>query len=208
MTSRREFIQSSFAATLVAGLGYVPGAFARGQDNSLALYKAIYDERFADSRRFAAEARDLGVATHAIKGDITDLWLHDLDARWRADKAVVAGMTTQAVLFCLERLSWDHQMRVVFRAEHEFAGAGCIEHTIACSNLQVPAAQALQRDGSRWAPRMAHLLRQVPAGQSPDSGTAFTTPLSGQHDGAELLVSWIIAPRTMAPQPLDQEQSS
>jgi hypothetical protein len=43
---------------------------------------------------------------HAIRGDITDLWFHDLDLRWKQGPAPIAGLTTHGPLFCLERLAW------------------------------------------------------------------------------------------------------
>jgi hypothetical protein len=106
MISRREFIHASVAGVALAAAGGAP------------LYKVIYDQRFAGSAAFAAAVRKLGFATHAIRGDITGLWFNDLDRHWRERRAPVAGLTTESALFCLERLAWDHQMRVAFRAEH------------------------------------------------------------------------------------------
>jgi hypothetical protein len=41
-----------------------------------------------------------------------------LRAAWTKQPVAIAGLTAHGPLFCLERLAWDHGMRVVFRAEH------------------------------------------------------------------------------------------
>ena len=111
MASRREFLQAGIAACMlpIAGTAGTP---------SLRLYKVIFDQRFPSSREFAEEARSLGLSLHAIEGDITDLWFHDLSLRWKQEPAAIAGLTAHGPLFCLERLAWDHGMRVVHRASH------------------------------------------------------------------------------------------
>jgi hypothetical protein len=81
-------------------------------------YKVIVDERFPSSAAYGEEWRARGAAVHAIRGDITDLWFHDLDLRWKQQGPVaIAGLTAHGPLFCLERLAWDHAMRVVSRVE-------------------------------------------------------------------------------------------
>jgi len=89
----------------------------------ISLYKVIFDRRFPSSREFGAEARKLGLPVHEIEGDITDLWYHDLSLRWREEPVAIAGLTAHGPLFCLERLAWDHRMRVVFRARHSLWGS-------------------------------------------------------------------------------------
>jgi hypothetical protein len=83
------------------------------------LYKVIYDRRFAASVTYGAVAARRGLSTHAINGDMTGIWYHDLHPRWKQGPAAIAGLTAHGPLFCLERLSWDFQMRVVFREERE-----------------------------------------------------------------------------------------
>ena len=196
MMNRREFIQTGATAVVLTGIGHAPRAFAA----SLApmgkpLYKAIYDERFRDSVAFADEATRLGVGTHAIRGDITDLWFKDLDSRWRLDKATVAGLTTESALFCLEQFSWDHRMRVVYRAEHEFLEGGRVAHTFQCSQTALKHVEAFERNRlTDWAPRVAQLVASVSLDRFPAASKVVTTSLPAPaRDGLELLVSWIIA---------------
>ncbi len=77
----------------------------------------IFDERFPASVAFGEEWKARGAAVHAIRGDITDLWFHDLDLQWKKRPVAIAGLTAHGPLFCLERLAWDRGMRVVSRVE-------------------------------------------------------------------------------------------
>ena len=118
MASRREFIQAGFAATV---LPMVVSAHEISQPplfKPQSLYKVVFDQRFPASVAFAREMSQLGAPIHAIDGDITDLWFHDLHAAWKKQPVAIAGLTAHGALFCLERLAWDHGMRVVFREEH------------------------------------------------------------------------------------------
>ena len=128
------------------------------------LYKVLYDLRFPESVAFARRAATLGVDVHAIEGDMTRFWYDDLHHRWQRGPAAIAGLTAHGPLFCLERLAWDQGMRVVFRAEHKFAGSTCVAH-----ELNGPIA--MLRDTSRpetndWAARMADVVTQCPRGRA------------------------------------------
>jgi hypothetical protein len=114
MASRREFIQAGLAASLLP----VVGSAAEASNPPVPFYKVIVDERFPSSAAYGEEWRARGAAVHAIRGDITDLWFLDLDLRWKNQGPVaIAGLTAHGPLFCLERLAWDHGMRVVSRIE-------------------------------------------------------------------------------------------
>lgn len=193
MGTRRDFIGGSIAAGVLAGIGYAPGVFARSKPAGAHLHKAIYDERFTEGAQFAAEITTLGIATRAIRGDITDVWFDDLDLRWRQSPVAVAGLTTESALFCLERLAWDHRLRVVFRAEHALA-PGCVEHTVSCSGATLDQLHDLERIHTGWwAPEVAHVVAEVPARQLPDRTRTLRTPAPSPGD-AGFLVSWVIAP--------------
>ena len=117
MASRREFLQAGIAASVlpmaVAGSTLVPSDPA----DRVAFYKVIFDERFPASAAFGDEWKARGATVHAIRGDITDLWFRDLDRQWKKQPVAIAGLTAHGPLFCLERLAWDHGMRVVSRVE-------------------------------------------------------------------------------------------
>jgi hypothetical protein len=123
MTSRREFLHAGIAAAVLPIAAPSVPAWARmssaeAAGNPASFYKVIVDERFPASVEFGVEMSRLGAPVHTIQGDITDLWYHDLDAKWKQNPVAIAGLTAHGPLFCLERLAWDHGMRVVLRTEH------------------------------------------------------------------------------------------
>jgi hypothetical protein len=119
MNSRREFLQAGIAVSMLP-LAAAGSNLATGQrDERAGFYKVIFDERFPASVDFGVEWISRGAAVHAIRGDITDLWFHDLDQQWKKRPVPIAGLTAHGPLFCLERLAWDHGMRVVSRVEQD-----------------------------------------------------------------------------------------
>jgi len=114
VANRREFIQTGIAASVLPIVATAKELLPQPQ-----LYKVIFDHRFPASREFAAEMEKLGAPVYGIHGDITDLWFHDLYHRWKQSPAPIAGMTAHGPLFCLERLAWDHEMRVLYRTDSE-----------------------------------------------------------------------------------------
>lgn len=138
MANRREFLQGTIAVSALPLLSSATLAEFATPAGAHALYKAVFDERSSASRAFANEMRARGIAVHAIKGDITQLWYDDLHARWTKDQSVVAGVTEAQALFCLERLSWDYQMRVVYRSEHTATSNEIKIASIADSIASVP----------------------------------------------------------------------
>src|SRR5580698_8523172 len=148
MINRRRFVQHSVAGSVIALVGGIPvpaGAatseLSRGTSglsrdgllghNPFKLHIAIFDRRFAAGRRFAKSSEAHGIATRAIAGDVTSLWYSELHPLWKAaskDRSVqhpvaIAGLTTYGPLFCLERLAWEHGMRVLHRQEHDTRNA-------------------------------------------------------------------------------------
>jgi hypothetical protein len=113
MASRREFLQAGIAVSLLP----VAASATALPNPSPRYYKVIFDQRFPASVAFGEEWNARGAAVHAIQGDITDLWFHDLDRQWKKRPVAIAGLTAHGPLFCLERLAWDHGMRVISRVE-------------------------------------------------------------------------------------------
>lgn len=198
MASRREFLQIGVAALALpisarAGMKPETSSAAKGLAPTQ-LYKVIYDERFAASRAFAGEVQRLGAPVYAIKGDITDLWFNDLDARWKKQPIGIAGLTAHGPLFCLERLAWDHGMRVVYRADHTYRPDGYMEHELSGSEGMLREAVNLSSSGPDWSSRVASLLVRCPASRAQAAKITVVTPTSKHADDPEHLVSWVIAP--------------
>ena len=198
MASRREFLQLGVAALTLpisarAGWQTASVETAVGPEPAR-LYKVIYDQRHASSRAFAEEAKKLGAPIQAIRGDITDVWFNDLDARWKREPAAIGGLTEHGPLFCLERLAWDHGMRVVYRADHTYGPDGYLEHELSGSERMLREAILLSSSGPDWSRRAAALLVRCPAGSMPVANSRMVTPGVQRTGDPEHLVSWVIAP--------------
>lgn len=105
LANRRTFLKYSIAA----------GAIIRPisiQGSVVPYYKAVFDERFDEPRRFAGAVAARRIPTAAIRGDITHVFFHDLDLRWKHGPVQIAGYTTPASLFCLDLLARDRGMRL------------------------------------------------------------------------------------------------
>ena len=200
MASRREFLQMGVAALALpisARAGMKPAAGATGSA-PVQLYKVIYDERHTSSRAFASEVRKLGASVYGIKGDITDLWFHDLYARWKQGPAAIAGLTGHGAIFCLERLAWDQGMRVVFRGEHKQVSGGQIEHALSGPESMVRRAARLETNGTEWASLMAAVVTRCPAGRSEVFTTTVSASAAKHTSDTDELISWVIAPVSRA----------
>jgi hypothetical protein len=172
-----------------------------------AFLRAVFDERFAECRAFAAEMYSAGVFISAIRGDVAELWYDDLRAHLREDRLPFAGLTDRAALFCLEELARDVGMRVIFRADHIIDRDGDqnrhAQHTAAGPASLVAATRNLPPE-AEFGRAMARLFNQFDITVFQDSGlhgsgsgnTAAqkrTGPLSPEDNTA--LVSWIISER-------------
>ena len=147
MISRRYFVGSSVAGCVASAIGASgwsrassaavrPGGPDSGTARAiiaserLPLYAAFFDERFAPAVHFGSIAQRRGLPARAVRGDMTDLWYRELEPLWRREPRPIAGLTAYAALFCLERLAWDHGMRVVFHGTHDRIASGAVQHVI------------------------------------------------------------------------------
>ncbi len=135
MANRRQFIQAGAALSALPLSAIAPAALAAS--TPLAVYKAVFDSRFQEARAFGTQAAARGWTTAAIEGDVTQLWYHDLDLRWRKGPVALVGVTAHNSLFCLERLAWDVGLRVVER--EPIKGTPLVAWTIAPPSRTVQA---------------------------------------------------------------------
>ena len=194
MANRREFLQGAVAASalpLIAG-GAVAATVPR---LSSALYKVLFDERYAEARDFADYARRTGTRVEGFKADITSLWFNDLHYRWLKSPAAIAGLTAPSALFCLERLAWDYRMRLAFLAEHHRSSNGT-QHALRISNGTLQQAELRAADG-KWASRIASYFTQSTEHARASGVTSVDLQISALDD-RDTLVSWIIAPISRA----------
>ena len=141
MTSRRQFLKAGLAASaLLPAAGRADFIVADELGQGAAIYKVLYDTRFAASVAFAHRAAARGLAVHAMAGDMTRFWYDDLYHRWQQGPAAIAGLTTHGPLFCLERLAWEQRMRVVYRDEHAPVAGEASERLFSWVIAPVPRA--------------------------------------------------------------------
>jgi hypothetical protein len=157
-------------------------------------YKVIVDSRIAESVRFGERMSELGATVYAIAGDITDVWYQDLYPRWKQEPVAIAGLTEHGPLFCLERLAWDHQMRVLFRAEHAFA-PGCVSHQL---SIPVDTDAAALHGSAEWATATANLISACRSATPRLTPTSVTTAATADESERDPLYSWIIGPVSRA----------
>ncbi|ODU50799.1 MAG: hypothetical protein ABS92_01830 [Thiobacillus sp. SCN 63-374] len=127
MMTRRDFLHGAVATTGLALGGPVLASWAGAAgplpDASMPrLDAALYQPELPASAAFGAAARRRGVAAHAFDGDISRLWIEGVLDAWWARPTVIAGLTTYPALFLLERIGWDHGMRVISRGEPVSSG--------------------------------------------------------------------------------------
>lgn len=200
MTDRRTFLKTGITAlalpTVARTAFSVPvyDSEEAKMDNLITPYKVIYDERFQDSVAFADAAARLGTTTHGIRGDITDLWYHDLYHEWKEGPAPIMGMTDEASLFCLQTLAQDQRMRVVFRVDHSFLSDNQIEHVISGTTGMPKEVSNLCDDGMAWNVRMSNVVLQCSDNHVKPDTTRIVTRLERKPSNQDKLVSWVIAP--------------
>jgi hypothetical protein len=239
MTNRREFIQVTLTASVGGALAATAGEalaveaiqltqpeyagavrYSLRDPARLPLYAALFDRRFSDSRLFSWAAQQRGIEIRAISGDVTDVWYSELHPRWKEAAVPIAGVTTYGPLFCLERLAWDHGMRVVYRGSHQRRSDRTIEHRLevaaqhsAITEHQLERAthwpEATPRKlGGRdaWPVEIAALMAGISPLAKPvplNRNGVSTITCVGQcaptgSEPSETLYSWVIAPRARA----------
>jgi hypothetical protein len=211
MTTRREFIEGSLVASFVGTIAATPATgFAAGtstgRPSRLPFFATVFDRRFRDGLRFSAAMQRLGIRGRAIAGDVTDVWYSELHPRWKEGAVPIAGLTTYAPLFCLERLAWDHNMRVLYRASHRRGPDGTMEHRLESSPQQSAVTLASLSGRGTWSTEIATLIADMPPHTQPvplNPNAVSTTTRIGRgaapaHEPGELLYSWVIAPRARA----------
>jgi hypothetical protein len=200
MVNRRSVLK--IGATTVAGALVKIPVFGRNRSPArmpIAFQRAVFDQRFAECRDFAAELRSAGVFTSAIRGDVAKLWYDDLRAYLRENRLPVAGLTDRAALFCLEELARDVGMRVIFRADHIMDQTGdqigdtngYAQHTAVGPASLVAAAGNLPPEAG-FGRAMAGLFSQFDMSEPRNTAAQKVTgPFSPENKTA--LVSWLIA---------------
>lgn len=195
MANRRQFIQSGLALSAMS----VPAASvlaAGALTPALRLERFVLDARFVQAASAAGGAASRGASIAAFSGgDLTALWYHDLDLRWKRRPMALAGVTGNDALFVLETLAADRGMRVVYRGEHAVQRTGRVTHALrGPAHLLAEAEAAPRTDGFFW-PALGTVLTRCPLGKPAVGELEFATRPE-DSTASTTFCSWIIAPRS------------
>ena len=192
MVNRRSVMKLG-AATVAGALVNLPvlGRNVAPASAHSVLQRAVFDERFAECRAFAAELNSAGVLTSAIRGDVARLWYHDLRVQLSKKPAPLAGLTDRPAVFCLEELARDVGMRVIFRADHIMEQNGHTQHSAVGPASLVDVVHTLAPEPG-FGREMARLFSRFDIDEPRDTAAQKRTgPFSPENNMA--LVSWVIA---------------
>jgi hypothetical protein len=167
MPNRREFLQTGAAVSAIAANGgIVRSAGAVGGAPPVALARAVYDDRYAEGRRFAAVVGAQGVATRALDdGDITRFWYDELEPLLRREAVAISGFTQFGPMFVVERLAAERGLRSVLHVEHRISTDGMVSHVLAGPRETLALAAGFETR-SDWPALMAVLACRVGADDS------------------------------------------
>ena len=120
MANRREFVQSAVAlSSLTAALGVSSFSMANASGENPQVQQAqvqidhcLLDSRFAESRNLFAGCQETGIKVSLLNGDVTDLWYSTFSKAWKQAPMSIAGVTGEDVLFVMEVLARDHNMKL------------------------------------------------------------------------------------------------
>lgn len=178
MPNRREFLHTGAVMSALAINGLrAPAAAALGTTPGVAPRAAIYDDRYAEGRRFAVALTAAGAAAHALdRGDITRLYNERLDALWRREPVTIAGLTQFGPMLVIEQLAGERRLRLALRVEHRATNDGRLAHHIVGPRAAIESANELCAAGVDWPMAMAVLACRTVAHPSPPASTTLLTP--------------------------------
>jgi hypothetical protein len=184
---RREFVKGSVA---LAGSWAVGTASASAARRRSRIDAVIYDERFADARRFAAVLARAGTALLPARSNIVQLW-YDTPARMTlANAACIAGFMTQSDWTIARAVLKCRGLSVLYEGTHDGRSMAGLTHRfegIRRRNLATRVSAA----GAAWASSIADELA-LPLASESEAHTARTVAASRSSDFPGTLVSWLL----------------
>jgi hypothetical protein len=198
MESRRRFMQGGVAtaATLMAhGCGASMHALASmraDEDGKSSFHGVLYEEASPDAVLFAQEAQRRGAVTHAIRGDVSGVWLSGLARATAPSSMTIAGMTHPLSMFMVGIMACNAHVRLMYRGTHLVSTEGEADHR--CEGPAEWLSRQPTLVGAHWALTAA---RTVMSWRTPRSGFGEwrgIRPSDWEGIDPRALVSWIIAP--------------
>ena len=199
MPSRREFIQRGLAVSALAACPLAGReALASRVGGSHRFFRVLFDTTFAEGAAFGAEAADRDAPVRAIGSDVGNVWMNEIEPRWKRGPIAIAGLTGGAPLFCLELLGRDYGMGVVYRAEHVLAGDGRVRHLVTGPDRLSEWENRLTAAGGHWSAVAAALATSCPDDLQPEVEIDLLDLARRTGAAERSLFSWVIAPKSRA----------
>ncbi len=184
---RRAFVKGSIAVAGVWALGTAPWhAAPRGAR----IHAVIYDERYADARRFAAVLGEEGTALLPARSNLVRLWYEAPSRMILANATRIAGLTTQSDAVVARAMAAARGLRVLYEGTHDGRGIAGLTHQFERANGP-ELARRINNSGAAWAGAVAS---EVHAGALASDGAAFMACTVGANRSPDFpgtLLSWL-----------------
>lgn len=196
MPDRRDFIRAAVAVTAAAAS--LRGGFAAAHRQA-ALFRILNDRGTRAGAAFGAEAARRGVPVSATGRDLGHVWMHEIEPRWLAEPAAIAGLTTGAALFCLEYLARDYGLELVYRIEHAALRGDRFRHAVTGPAELSDWTDRLAAAGAGWPAMAATFAVEFREGLRPQQPIPLLDLAECKGHAGEQLYSWLLAPRRKVP---------
>ena len=185
---RRAFVKGSMAAAGAWALGSV---MAHPAARGTRVQAVIYDERYADARRFAAVLGEEGTALLPARGNPVQLWYEASSRMILASAARIAGLTTQSDAVVARAMGAARGLKVLYEGMHDGRGVAGLTHRLERTNGP-ELAMRINTSGAGWARAVAAEIRSGALARDGAVLTAFSAGADRSSDFPGTLVSWLL----------------
>jgi hypothetical protein len=185
---RRAFVKGSMA---VAGIWALGTAAAHAAPRGARIHAVIYDERYADARRFAAVLGEEGAALLPARSNLVRLWYEAPSRTILANATRIAGLTTQSDAVVARAMAAARGLRVLYEAMHDGRGMAGLTHRFERANGP-ELARRINNSGAAWAGVVA---AEVNAAALACDGAALAARTVGENRSPDFpgtLASWLL----------------
>lgn len=203
MESRRRFMQggvATAAALMAHGCGasmHTVTSMRADENGKSPFHGVLYEKTSPDAVLFAQEAQRRGAVTHAIRGDVTGVWLSGLSRAAALSSMTIAGMTHPLSMFMLGIMACNAHVRLIYRGTHLVSTEGEADHR--CEGSAEWLSRQPKLVGAHWALTAARMVMNWRPPRSGFGGWRGIRPSDWGGIDPRALVSWIIAPVSRVP---------
>lgn len=182
---RREFIKQGAAIASMTAVGAVNAKSPEHRSAERCLRSIVLvDERFSDSRKFAAVYAEQGATSVSLSEDIGRLWYGRLGELCSQSDTVIAGLTLHTELFVSQQFARERGKSLLQFGVHECRGRRTLTHYLpAKAELQLSHCES-------WADEVARSMLQSQSMGVDRVAQASQIARADDHPGS--LYSWMI----------------